>query len=166
MNRTAPKKLLAHDEIKTCAVLDSSKAKIQLIANLRTVERICRENPDNRFLVTVLARENQHELATIARKFGNLMPFGCWWFLNNPSIIREITDERLEMLGTSFIPQHSDARILEQLIYKWRHSRTVIAQSLSKSYEELASDGWKVTPEAIQQDVKRLFEGNFRAWIR
>ena len=27
----------------------------------------------------------------IARKFANLMPFGCWWFLNNPSIIAEIT---------------------------------------------------------------------------
>ena len=23
------------------------------------------------------------------RKFANLMPFGCWWFLNNPSIVRK-----------------------------------------------------------------------------
>jgi hypothetical protein len=132
------------------------------VADLRSLEQICRENPDNRFLVTVLSRENQHEFATIARKFGNLMPFGCWWFLNNPSIIREITDERLEMLGTSFIPQHSDARILEQLIYKWRHSRKVIADSLTKSYEELASDGWPVDRSAIVKDVERLFSGNFR----
>ena len=24
-------------------------------------------------------------IAVAARKFGNLMVFGCWWFLNNPS---------------------------------------------------------------------------------
>jgi hypothetical protein len=30
----------------------------------------------------------------------------------------EMTRERMEMLGTTFIPQHSDARILEQVIYK------------------------------------------------
>ena len=85
-------------------------------AELSSVEAICRDNPENRFMVTVLSRENQHELCVLARKFANLMPFGCWWFLNNPSIIAEITSERLEMLGTSMIPQHSDCRILEQLI--------------------------------------------------
>ncbi len=30
------------------------------------------------------------------------MPFGCCWFLNNPSIVSEITCERLELLGPSF----------------------------------------------------------------
>jgi len=72
-------------------------------ADLRAVERMCDENPDLRFLATFLSRENQHELCVSARKFSNLMPFGCWWFLNNPSIASEITLERLEMLGTSFI---------------------------------------------------------------
>ena len=80
-------------------------------------------SPDNRFLISVLSRENQHELCVYARKFANLMPFGCWWFLNNPSIVEEITRERLEMLGATFIPQHSDARVLEQVIYKWRNTR-------------------------------------------
>jgi len=87
-------------------------------ADLRAVECLCRDCPDNRFLVSVLSRENQHELCVYARKFANLMPFGCWWFLNNPSVVEEMTRERLEMLGTTFIPQHSDARILEQVIYK------------------------------------------------
>ena len=52
----------------------------------------------------MLSRENQHELCVAARKFANLMPFGCWWFLNNPSIVSEITRERLELLGPTFIP--------------------------------------------------------------
>ena len=36
----------------------------------------------------VLSVENQHELAVLARKFGNLHVYGCWWFCNTPSIIR------------------------------------------------------------------------------
>jgi hypothetical protein len=130
----------------------------------RSVERICLENPENRFLVSMLSRENQHELCVAARKFANLMPFGCWWFLNNPSIVREITDERIEMLGTSFIPQHSDARILDQIIYKWKHSRHTIAASLTDSYAALARDGWQPTIDEIQRDVKRLFQDNFRSF--
>ncbi|MFL6353083.1 MAG: glucuronate isomerase [Bryobacteraceae bacterium] len=131
-------------------------------ADTQSVERICLENPENRFLVSMLSRENQHELCVAARKFANLMPFGCWWFLNNPSIVREITDERIEMLGTSFIPQHSDARILDQIIYKWKHSRHTIAASLTDSYAALARDGWQPTSDQIKRDVKRLFQGNFR----
>jgi len=53
-------------------------------ADASAVERICVENPDVRFLATFLSRENQHELCVSARKFSNLMTFGCWWFLNNP----------------------------------------------------------------------------------
>jgi hypothetical protein len=74
-------------------------------------------------LLTMLSRENQHELTVTARKFRNLMIFGCWWFLNNPTLINEITSMRFELLGTTVIPQHSDARILDQLVFilKMRH---------------------------------------------
>jgi hypothetical protein len=135
-------------------------------ADLRSIEALCTEFPDNRFLVTVLSRENQHELCVYARKFRNILPFGCWWFLNNPSIVEEITRERLEMLGTSFIPQHSDARVLEQLIYKWRNTRRTLAPILTRSYQLLAEDGRIVTPEEIRRDVRRLFRGNFESWTR
>jgi hypothetical protein len=130
-------------------------------SDLRALENICREFPDNRFLVSVLSRENQHELCVYARKFRNLLPFGCWWFLNNPSIVEEITRERLEMLGTTFIPQHSDARILEQMIYKWRNTRRTISSILANSYRLLSGDGRAVTRDDIQRDVTRLFRSNF-----
>lgn len=133
-------------------------------ADLRAIETLCREFPENRFLVSVLSRENQHELCVYARKFRNLMPFGCWWFLNNPSIVEEITRERLEMLGTSFIPQHSDARILEQVIYKWRNTRRTLAPILTQSYGLLAADGRAVTQADILRDVARLFRTNFERW--
>lgn len=133
-------------------------------ADLRAVENLCRSFPDNRFLVSVLSRENQHELAVYARKFNNLMPFGCWWFLNNPSIVEEITRERIELLGTSFIPQHSDARVLEQVIYKWQNTRRTLAPILGNAYRLLHADGAEITRQKIQRDVNRLFRGNFENW--
>ena len=130
-------------------------------ADVTSIERLCAEYLDVKFLVTFLSRENQHELCVTARKFSNLMPFGCWWFLNNPSIVSGITRERFELLGPSFIPQHSDARVLEQLIYKWRHARKEIADALYDSYARLLDSGRAVTSEEISRDVRRMFSGNF-----
>lgn len=135
-------------------------------ADLRAVEHMCVEFPENRFLISVLSRENQHELCVYARKFGNLLPFGCWWFLNNPSVVEEMTRERIEMLGASFIPQHSDARVLEQVIYKWRNTRRTLAPILANTYQLLAEDGRPVTRAEIKQDITRLFRTNFERWVK
>ena len=133
-------------------------------ADVSAIHRLCRVHPDNRFLVTMLSRENQHELCVAARKFSNLMPFGCWWFLNNPSIVSEITRERLELLGPTFIPQHSDARVLEQLLYKWPHSRRDIARALGDQYAGVVENGRPVSVAEITRDVRRLFCDNFLTW--
>ena len=93
------------------------------------------------------------------------MPFGCWWFLNNPSIVEEVTRERLEMLGTSFIPQHSDARVLEQVIYKWKNTRRTLAPILAASYTLLTEDGRPVTRANIKHDIDQLFRSNFERWV-
>ena len=134
-------------------------------ADLTSLENLLRENPENKFLVTLLSRENQHELCVMGRKFKNLMIFGCWWFMNNPSIIEEITRERIELLGLSVIPQHSDARILDQLVYKWKHSRQIIADVLIEKYQTLLDVGWTLTPSEIERDVKNLFGGNFDRFV-
>ena len=134
-------------------------------ADAGAVERICYENPDVNFLVTMLSRENQHELCVAARKFANLKLFGCWWFLNNPSIIREITTERIELLGASFIPNHSDARILEQVIYKWNHTRRALVDCLESAYRDMVLDGRTPTEAEIQKDVDAMLHGNFTKWL-
>ena len=130
-------------------------------ADIGTVTYLCQKYPANKFLVTMLALENQHELAVTARKFNNLMVFGCWWFLNNPSIIDRMTRMRLELLGLSFIPQHSDARVLDQLIYKWDHSRRLIGGILAEKYLDVMETGWEFTEEEIRKDVADLFSNNF-----
>jgi hypothetical protein len=134
--------------------------------DLRSLERLCSGFPENRFLTSILSRENQHELCVYARKFNNLMPFGCWWFLNNPSIVEEITRERLEMLGASFIPQHSDARVLEQVIYKWRNTRRTIGPILANAYRSLVDDGRPVAVSDIRRDITRLFRSNFEGFVK
>ena len=126
-------------------------------ADIETLERLANDFPANRFLATCLARENMHGLCVAARKFKNLTPFGCWWFLNNPSLVREITAMRLELLGLSFIPQHSDARVLDQLVYKWAHSRAVIGEVLAGKYAELVRAGRRVTAADIARDLRLLF---------
>ena len=113
----------------------------------------------------MLARENQHELCVAARKFGNLMIFGCWWFLNNPSLITRSRRMRIELLGTSFIPQHSDARVLDQLIYKWDHSRQVLSNVLVQKYGDLISIGRRVSKADVARDARLMLEGNFTEFL-
>jgi hypothetical protein len=134
-------------------------------SDLAALGNLCAAHPDNRFLVTCLARENQHELVVLARKFHNLHPFGCWWFTNTPSLVAEITAMRLELLGTAFTAQHSDARVLDQLLYKWRHSRDVLARVLADRYADLEASRWPVTDEEMRRDAAELLGGSFERFI-
>jgi hypothetical protein len=133
-------------------------------ADLQALVNLCHAYPENRFLATMLSRENQHELCVVARKFGNLLPFGCWWFLNNPTLIEEITRMRFELLGSTFVPQHSDARIIDQLVYKWGHSRRIIGKVLVDKYADAMDAGFEVTERHIRDDVRRLMRDNFRSF--
>uniref|UniRef100_A0A914DQ73 Glucuronate isomerase n=1 Tax=Acrobeloides nanus TaxID=290746 RepID=A0A914DQ73_9BILA len=130
-----------------------------------TLQKLCLNYPKVKFLATFLARVNQHELCVLANKFGNLHIYGCWWYCNNPSIVEEITRIRVELLGTAFTSQHSDARVLDQLIYKWKHSKAVIGGVLQDMYVKLFHAGWSLTREEIQRDVERLFGGAYEEFM-
>ena len=134
-------------------------------ADLTSLHRLCAAHPRNKFMATVLSREDQHELAVAARLQPNLLVFGCWWYVNNPSLIEEITRMRIELLGTDFVPQHSDARILDQLIYKWAHSRRIIANVLKDKFRDLAEAGWPVTKDQVDRTVRDYFGGNFERFL-
>lgn len=129
------------------------------------IARMLREFPDNRFLVTLLERGNQHEMLIVARKFANCLPFGCWWFLNAPETITEMTAMRMEWLGFSHVPQHSDARVLDQIAYKWTHSRALIGNVLVAKYADLWDAGWRATAAEIHRDTLDLFQNNFRRFV-
>jgi hypothetical protein len=135
-------------------------------ADAGMLARLCSRFPKVRFLATFLSRANQHEACVLATKFRNLHLYGCWWFCNNPSIIEEITRMRVEMLGTAFTAQHSDSRVLDQLLYKWPHSRAVVADVLAKEYIKLVeTGGWSPTRGEIRRDVKRWFGGSYEEFL-
>jgi len=134
-------------------------------ADINSLDYLCMKYPENKFMVTMLSLENQHELAVTARKFRNLLVFGCWWFLNNPSIIDKMTKMRIELLGLSFTPQHSDARVLDQLIYKWDHSRRLLGQVLSEKYLDIMDTGWEFTEAELNKDIEDLLSNNARKFI-
>ena len=69
------------------------------------------------------------------------------------------------MLSFSFIPQHSDTRVLEQVIYKWLNTRRTLAPILYEQYRLLAEDGRMVSRADIQRDITRLFRTNAESWI-
>lgn len=127
--------------------------------------RLCDRFPRVRFLATFLSRNNQHEACVLATKFRNLHIYGCWWFCNNPSIIREITTMRLEMLGTAFTAQHSDARVMDQLLYKWPHSRAIIAMCFAQEIDKLLASGWTPTRREIRRDIRRLLGGSYEEFM-
>ena len=136
------------------------------IASVEAVQHLCQQHPGAKFLVTMLSRVNQHELCVLARKFGHLHVFGCWWFCNNPSIIAEMTRMRLELLGTAFTCQHSDARVLDQLVYKWSHTRAIVADVLADKYRGQFLAGWRPTEEEIRRDVRAIFGGSFEEFLK
>ncbi|EQC37806.1 hypothetical protein SDRG_04830 [Saprolegnia diclina VS20] len=135
------------------------------VVDVSLLTRLARANPRVKFLATFLSRVNQHEVTVVANKFGNVHLYGCWWYCNNPSIISELTRMRLEILGTGFTAQHSDARVLDQLIYKWKHFRSILEATLTPLYTQLLSHGWVVTDDDIGRDVTRLLGSSYEAFL-
>ena len=135
------------------------------VSDVAAVQNLCSRFPDVKFLVTMLSRVNQHELCVCARKFGNLHLFGCWWFCNDPSIIEEMTLQRLELLGAAFTANHSDARVLDQLIYKWAHTRQVVADVLAGKYRLLFEAGWRPTRDEVAREVRAVLGGAFEEFL-
>jgi hypothetical protein len=145
--------------------LKSAGDGIVAFADMSVVSKLCSRFPGVRFLVTPLSRNNQHELCVLGSKFRNLHVYGCWWYCNNPSMIREITQMRCEMLGTAFTAQHSDARVVDQLLYKWPHTRAVLALVLGDEYCKMMESGWTPTRQEVRRDVARLLGGSYEEFM-
>jgi hypothetical protein len=80
-------------------------------------------------------------------------------------LIEEMTRMRLELLGLSVVPQHSDCRVLDQLIYKWGHSREIITKVLIEKYNDVMRTGWVLQREEVERDVADLLRNNFWRFV-
>ena len=133
--------------------------------NLKELSNLCNLFPKNKFLVTCLSLNDQHELTVLARKHPNLRIFGFWWFMNQPTIIKQILKMRIDMLGFSFIPQHSDARVSDQLIYKWNHFKKILHPILLEYYQDLLDKNFPISENILQRDINNLLSGNAKKYI-
>ena len=133
--------------------------------NLKELSNLCNLFPKNKFLVTCLSLNDQHELTVLARKHPNLKIFGFWWFMNQPTIIKQILKMRIDMLGFSFIPQHSDARVSDQLIYKWSHFKKILHPILLEYYQDLLDKNFPISEAVLQRDINNLLSGNAKNYL-
>ena len=128
--------------------------------DLRYLSEICNQYPNNKILCSCLSFNDQYELTVLARKHQNLKIFGFWWFMNQPSLITLILNLRIELLGLNFIPQHSDARVTDQLIYKWIHFKALLSNILYNHYNDIQLKSFKISEKQINDDVSKLFFKN------
>jgi len=54
--------------------------------------------------------------------------------------------------------------VLEQLLYKWPHSRRDIANALADQYAGIVENGRRVTAAEIARDIRKLLSENFLNW--
>ncbi len=125
------------------------------------LELLLKKNPKIRFLVTHLSDLSQYKLIVLSRKFPNLTLFGFWWFLNQKKMISNILDQKINLLGYNFIAQHSDARVFEQLIYKWINFKEILVDVLYEKYSSLQNDGYILSRTQIVKDISKILNPNF-----
>ena len=128
--------------------------------SLEKIESILQTFPDVQFFITSLSRENQYELTVLARKFQNIKIFGIWWFLNNDYFIEEVSKMRINLLGNNFIPFHSDARVLDQLVFKWDRFKNIFTKVYCDYISELKNNGINVKNHDIINALTTLFRLN------
>ena len=86
--------------------------------------------------------------------------------MNQPTIIKQILKMRIDMLGFSFIPQHSDARVSDQLIYKWNHFKKILHPILLEYYQDLLDKNFPISENILQRDIDNLLSGNAKNYLR
>ena len=133
--------------------------------DLRQLSEICNQYSNNKILCSCLSLNDQHELTVLARKHQNLKIFGFWWFMNQPSLIKLILNLRIELLGLNFIPQHSDARVTDQLLYKWPHFKALLNNVLYNHYNDIKLKNFKISENQISDDVSKLFFTNSQNFL-
>ena len=121
-------------------------------------QQLLRHHSGNAFFITPLHNSNQYDASVLTCHNDNVMAIGHWWFNYHPGLVEQDLKMRLEMTGDRFIPFNSDARVLENLIPKWRRFRQVLAKVITDKYQDLHDTGRHVTREGIANTLQTLFD--------
>jgi len=55
--------------------------------------------------------------------------------------------------------------VLDQLIYKWTHTRAIVADVLADKYKLLFQAGWRPTGKEIHRDVRNCLGGAYEEFM-
>jgi len=110
---------------------------------------------ENKFFATVLSRENQQEFACCRVNSATCTASAAG---GSQCALFGRRDDA-DAAGAGGPERHSATfrcGVLEQLVYKWRHFREILARVLADKYADLARTGWsrrrgnpRVTPETF-----------------
>ena len=105
---------------------------------MTSIEKLCAAYPSNKIYLSVLEPAKNHQAVVLSRKFPNLIICGNWWFSNNASNIESNLQERFELLGERHMLYFSDARVIEQILYKTSFYKQCLANALRKRLETVS----------------------------
>lgn len=125
---------------------------------IEVIHRILGDFRAVNFWVMALDQATQYRLMTAKRSQSNLMLWGIWWFLLNPTAMDHIMSLRIEMLGQGCIAAHSDSRVWEQELYKWEMIRGVWTRVLARKIEPLLDTGLIVTYQQVLDTHRGFFD--------
>ncbi len=122
------------------------------------ISSLVKKNPNIDFFLS--SSEGNPWMLDLVRHHPNAHAVGLHGSHSTQSQLDECIDSRMELLGTGFIPQFSNASVLEQLVYKWKGIRTSVGKALYKRYAQIVPVGWEVTENDIRNDIQTLFNLN------
>ena len=134
---------------------------VRRVADLSPVQSLLAAG-DAHVVLTAVAAGNDEEVTAQASVFPNLHPAGVGPRADAPEA-RERVESRLAVLGATFTPFVSRARVLDQLISTWEAARGVVRGVLTERYRELADAGLGVSRLDVQRDAQALLG---RAFVR
>ncbi|MEM2276987.1 MAG: hypothetical protein QXO15_09395 [Nitrososphaerota archaeon] len=113
------------------------------------------EYRDTKFDVISASKIQTHELNVIAKNYSNVFVSGFWWYSYYPSIIKEKTIERLQMLPMNkWCAFFSDAYVPE-----WCFGKSeLVKHQLSITLSDLVDQGYFAIDLALEVAKKILYE--------
>jgi glucuronate isomerase len=112
-------------------------------------------HPKVRFVAFVASRHGNQSLCTLCRELPNLSLAGYWWHNFFPGAVRQVIEERLDMLPANRqIGFFSDAYCIE-----WTYAKAAIVRSqLAQVLEQKVRQGQYTPGEALQVARAILFD--------
>lgn len=108
------------------------------------------------FCVTPLHEGDNYDFAFATRALGNLRVWGHWWGNLNDVLVEEQLRLRLQMNGHAHFGFNSDARIDDQLIYKWIHYFRILKKVVVERCMQIQQSGWPITEKDMMGSIDLL----------